>query len=376
VADEPRVWSPYIAVLESQRAALITALEPHVGDELIGSAQRLSARLSVRLDASPLDDATADVVDRDLRVGKAAPAGAGQGESQRQRPGIRGSVDGNGDGLGWARALKLEGMPTQEVAALEYRGVRVAQMREAGLARGFFADPLATLVGVQRLIAAGLVSEERLGALRSTRRAVTDGAQGMVIFHAPDPARLPALLEDLDGWLRRARDRHSPLVIAGVVHLRLLAWHPFEAGNGRVARVASRIALRATAGDPWGVAVPEQAYAGDPLGYVGEVAATIRRRSDLAPWIEQTGEAVVASLEALARASGVGPPSVPARGVHECQRLPAGEAITVKEYAAVTDCDRKVAMTQLNLLCWSGLLDRDAGTHGLRYLRRREDGVR
>jgi hypothetical protein len=307
--------------------------------------------LSVRLDASPLDDATAGAVDR----GEPSP-----GEGERERAG----------GAGWAHALKLEGIPTQHIAAMEYRSVRAAQMDEAKLAGGFFIEPADTLARLQRRIAGGLVADDRLGALRSTSRAVTDGAQGMVIFQAPDPQRLPGLLEGLERWIRTARDRHPPLVVAGVVHLWLLYWQPFEAGNGRVARAASRVALRATAGDPWGVAVPERTYARDPRSYVTEVAATIRRRSDLSPWIERTGEAVVASLEALARQVGVEPAAVPARGMHECQRLQPGETITVPEYATAVDSDRMAAFAQLSRLCWMGLLDRDAGTHGLRYLRR------
>jgi hypothetical protein len=332
LADELTVWSPYIAVLEQERAELIAALEPHVDSELIGSAQRLSARLSVRLDASPLDDATADAVDR----GEPSP-----GEGERERAGGWGSP-GEGEreragGAGWAHALKLEGIPTQHIAAMEYRSVRAAQMDEAKLAGGFFIEPADTLARLQRRIAGGLVADDRLGALRSTSRAVTDGAQGMVIFQAPDPQRLPGLLEGLERWIRTARDRHPPLVVAGVVHLWLLYWQPFEAGNGRVARAASRVALRATAGDPWGVAVPERTYARDPRSYVTEVAATIRRRSDLSPWIERTGEAVVASLEALARQVGVEPAAVPARGMHECQRLQPGETITVPVEPPVLD---------------------------------------
>jgi hypothetical protein len=394
VAGELRVRSPYVEVLEAQRADLITALRPHVSDDLIASAQRLSARLSVRLDASPLDDATADTVDRELLHGpdegegerQRAGGRGSEGEGERQRAGGRGSqgegerqtvaVPPDGGGFGWARALKLDSMPTQEIAAVEYRRVRAALGEEAGLARTFFADPLSTLVRVHAHVAGGLVSEDRLGALRRTSRAVTDGAQGMVIFHAPEPQRLPVLLDGLDGWLRSARDRHTPLVIAGVVHLRLLAWHPFEAGNGRVARVASRVALRAAGGDPWGLAVPELIYVRDPLRYVTEVAATIRRRSDLTPWIERAGEAVVASLEACARKLGVESPSVSARGAHECERLEVGEQITAPQYATATECDRPTAMVEMNRLCWLGLLERDPGTHGLRYVRRQPDGVR
>jgi hypothetical protein len=197
-----------------------------------------------------------------------------------------------------------------------------------------------------------------------------------VIFLAPDPLRLPGLLDDLDRWVRQARDRHSPLAIAGVVHARILQWRPFEAGNGRVARAASRVALRVTGGDPWGLAVPEGSYLCDPLRYVSEIAATIRRGADLRPWNERTGEAVVASLESAARRAGVSPGSLPARGVHECERLAAGEMITVVEFATATGSERSAAMTQLNRLCWAGILRRDPGTHGLRYVRRAEPGVR
>lgn len=343
--------SPYLDVLEAQRAVLVAALGPVLTADDIAAAHRESARLSVRLDASPLDDATAAAVDR------------GEGPD-RATPGAE------PDGAGWASALRLEGMPTQEIAAIEYRGVRAAQADEARLASAFFDAPVATLARVQRHVAAGLIDDDRLGGLRRTSRAVHDGAQGRVIFHAPPPERLPDLLADLDAWLRTARDHHGPLVIAGTVHGRLLHWRPFEAGNGRVARLASRIALRATGGDPWGVAVPERVLVHDPLGYATEIAATIRRGTDLRPWNERAAEAVVAGLEHLARRRGVTPEDVDARVVRACATVPAGDTITVPQVAGAAALDRAAALAQCNRLCWAGLLRRDTGTHGLRYVRK------
>lgn len=353
MAEQLRVASAYTAVLEEQRAGLIGALAPVVSPRAVAEAQRESARLSVRLDASPLEDATADAVDRGDAPVPAAPA---------QR-----------DGGGWATALRLDGMPNQDIAALEYRGVLAAQAVEAALAGGFFGDPLGTLAALQRHIAAGLVDDERLGALRRTSRAVHDGAQGRAIFHAPSPDRLPALLAELDAWLRDARGRHAPLEIAGVVHASVLHLRPFEAGNGRVARAASRIALRASGGDPWGLAVPERVYVQDPLRYVTEVAATIRRRRDLRPWNERTGEAVVESLEVVARDLGAAMPDADARVLRTCEPLRAGDTITVPELAAGGGVARGEALRQANLLCWRGVLRRDHGTHGLRYLRASRD---
>ena len=100
-------------------------------------------------------------------------------------------------------------------------------------------------------------------------------------------------------------------------------------------------------------------------------ASRIRRRADLRPWIERMAEAVVASLEDLARRLGVGPPGPDVRGLHECERLEPGAQITLPEYAAACAVDRPSALSDLNRLCWTGLLERDLGTHGLRYARRR-----
>jgi hypothetical protein len=65
-------------------------------------------------------------------------------------------------------------------------------------------------------------------------------------------------------------------VTSGVVHLELLRIHPFDAANGRLARAAARLLLRAGAR-------PRRcrragARAGPrPLGYHEEVARTLRR---------------------------------------------------------------------------------------------------
>lgn len=248
-----------------------------------------------------------------------------------------------------------------------------AQVAEATMAETFLEAPVHTLVQAARVVTGGLVDPDRVGALRLTSRAVHDGAQGRVIFQAPPPERLRDLLADLDTWVRTEGRSVPPLALAGVVHGRLLHWRPFEAGNGRVARLASRLALRASGGDPWGLAVPEDRYLADQLRYATEVAATIRRGSDLRPWNEWTGEAVVVSLERAARDRALAPPAPDARAVSVCRALDPGDTMTVLELAASTDMDRDDALVQANLLCWAGLLSRDPGTHGLRYVRAARD---
>jgi hypothetical protein len=113
--------------------------------------------------------------------------------------------------------------------------------------------------------------------------------------------------------------------------------------------------------------VPERSYAADPLRYATEIAATIRRRTDLRPWSELTGEAIVSDLERLARAAGVAPTDVDARALRAAVTFEPGAAVTVPALARGAALGREAALVQCNRLCWAGVLQRDPGTRGLRY---------
>jgi Fic family protein len=252
---------------------------------------------------------------------------------------------------------------------------------EPVLAEWLFERPLEALTVLHGTICNGLVERELVGRARRTAQAIYDGAQGRVIYNAPAPEAVPGLLAGLASWLRGSGGGASvaapaasagmpAIVVAGVVHERLLEWQPFEAGNGRLARAAARVVLRARGLDPWGAAVPERLLAADPLGYYGEVAATIRRRGDLSLWLERYAEAVAAGLESAA--DEVAPrarPEPPARALDVVARVPAGGTLTVAEYAERAKVPPQTAALDLRVLTRAGLLDLEPRTCGLRYRR-------
>ena len=61
------------------------------------------------------------------------------------------------------------------------------------------------------------------------------------IFQGPHHLLVPALMQELVGWLRSAES--SPLIRSALVHLNLIAIHPFGDGNGRTARILSSLEL-------------------------------------------------------------------------------------------------------------------------------------
>jgi Fic family protein len=63
-----------------------------------------------------------------------------------------------------------------------------------------------------------------------------------VHYEAPPARRLPAEMKEFLNWFKKPDDTH-PLLIAGLAHLWFVTIHPFDDGNGRIARAIADMAL-------------------------------------------------------------------------------------------------------------------------------------
>lgn len=66
---------------------------------------------------------------------------------------------------------------------------------------------------------------------------------GERIFLPPSPNDTPKLMSELSTWLSQRRLAFHPIIAAGIVHLELVAIHPFDDGNGRTARALTDLIL-------------------------------------------------------------------------------------------------------------------------------------
>ncbi len=81
----------------------------------------------------------------------------------------------------------------------------------------------------------------RVGAYRTDEEGPMQvvslhGITEKVHFEAPPANRLPAEMESLFAWLGTDADALPPIVRVALAHLRFLTLHPFDDGNGRLAR--------------------------------------------------------------------------------------------------------------------------------------------
>ena len=93
------------------------------------------------------------------------------------------------------------------------------------------------LLAAHRLLMQGLADDA--GRFRTRSVGIAKGKQ--IVHLAPPADRVPGLMKDLLGWLRRT-DSH-PLIAGCVFHYELEFIHPFSDGNGRIGRLWQTLIL-------------------------------------------------------------------------------------------------------------------------------------
>ena len=73
------------------------------------------------------------------------------------------------------------------------------------------------------------------GEFRRGEEGVFNGDE--CIFMAPPAQFVPQLMEELFGWMKKAKDSVHPLILSCVFHYEFVFIHPFADGNGRMARL-------------------------------------------------------------------------------------------------------------------------------------------
>lgn len=335
-------------IAEVERLAERVRDREHSPDDVsvIAALQEEAALASLRLDGSRLD----------------APP-TGPHPSRRTAPTTKVPERRQGTWLD-AMAHELASASDHEIAALEYHGVRDALDADE-LAESLLATPLDALAELHRRLTVGLLDAEHAGRPRRSEQAVHDASVGRIIYFPADPAAIPTRLNLLSGWLQTHGAREHALVSSGVLQFELLHIHPYEAANGRLARAAARLVLRARGLDPEAAAIPEVALARDPIGYYEEVARTVRRR-DLTIWLERWGEAAAAGLREASARLGLRPAELSQRPASFLDRWDEPR-FTIADYRATAPAGPEESRSDLRELLDAGRVRRVPGTRGLRY---------
>ena len=213
-----------------------------------------------------------------------------------------------------------------------------------------------------------------VAAFRTSSMEVVSGPIGheKVHFKAPSAQDVPILMADFLAWFNDEPD-YDLLVKAGLAHLRFLTVHPFDDGNGRIARALTEMLLARSDDSPRRFYSMARYIAANRGKYYEAIERAQKGDSDITRWLEWFLLACKAAIEAssdemsaVLRRSAFWA-ALDSIALNERQRkvlsLLAGDfegKLTAKKWAKLCKVSPDTALRDINDLIAKGVLARDA----------------
>jgi Fic family protein len=144
-------------------------------------------------------------------------------------------------------------------------------------------------------------SRDRATPYRTGQNGILDGQTNKVLYLPPRAVDVAPLMKSLVKWINDAHDVPGP-IIAAVAHYGINAIHPYYDGNGRTARLLTRLILRLSGYDMGGLYCLEKHYTRDLEAYYNALGACngkdyykARAKGDITGWIDYFLTGIVAA---------------------------------------------------------------------------------
>ncbi|MEI7425894.1 MAG: Fic family protein [Candidatus Moraniibacteriota bacterium] len=160
---------------------------------------------------------------------------------------------------------------------------------------------LALILKIQGTITDGLIEEYRCGQLRQEPVFVNNPKTRQAIYLPPEHSEASQLMEDLLDFIRNNEKIIDPLILAGIFHKQFVIVHSFIDGNGRTARLASKVLLAKMGLNTFNLFSFENYYNKNVSRYFEEVGLVgnyydIYNKIDFTSWLEYFTDGIIDEL--------------------------------------------------------------------------------
>lgn len=157
------------------------------------------------------------------------------------------------------------------------------------------------LLEIQRTITSELIEDYRCGQIRQEPVFVNNPKTRQTIYLPPDHQEVTELLNELFFYLDKNKNAIDPLILAGVFHKQFVVIHPFVDGNGRTARLATKILLAKMGLNTFNLFSFENYYNQNVSRYFQEVGVLgsyyeIKDKIDFTSWLEYFTDGIIDEL--------------------------------------------------------------------------------
>ena len=160
---------------------------------------------------------------------------------------------------------------------------------------------LSLILKIQKTITQELIEDYRCGNLRQEPVFVNNPKTRQMAYLPPDHIEVSELMNDLFEYINSSEDRIDPLILAGIFHKQFVIIHPFIDGNGRTARLATKVLLAKMGLNTFNLFSFENYYNKNVSKYFQEVGLLgnyydIRDHIDFTAWLEYFTDGIIDEL--------------------------------------------------------------------------------
>lgn len=154
---------------------------------------------------------------------------------------------------------------------------------------------------IQKIVTNGLIEKYRWGNIRKEPVFVNDPKIRKTIYWPPDHQDVKTMLEELFIFLEENTKKIDPLILAGTFHKQFVIIHPFIDGNGRTARLATKVLLAKMGLNTFNLFSFENYYNQNVTHYFQEVGLVgnyydIKDQIDFTSWLEYFTDGIIDEL--------------------------------------------------------------------------------
>jgi len=157
------------------------------------------------------------------------------------------------------------------------------------------------LENIQKMVTVGLIEKNRWGHIRQEPVFVNDPKKRQTIYWPPDEQDVAPMLKSLFDFLQKNTQSIDPLILAGIFHRQFVIIHPFIDGNGRTARLATKVMLAKMGLNTFNLFSFENYYNQNVTRYFQEVGLRgnyydLQDRIDFTSWLEYFTDGIIDEL--------------------------------------------------------------------------------
>jgi Fic family protein len=225
---------------------------------------------------------------------------------------------------------------------------------------------LKLILEIHKIVTKGLGPKDSCGQIRREPVFVNDPRTGKTIYWPPDDKDARPLLEELVIFINHNRTAIDPLILAGLFHKQFVVIHPFMDGNGRTARLLTKVLLAAMGLNTFNLFSFENYYNRNITGYFAAVGVSnnyydIKNKIVFTGWLEYFTDGIVDELLRVSQEwpAAAGPGTILRPQDHLIlERIKQEGYITDKDYRGLTKRAKATRNKDFNKLIVQGLIEK------------------